>query len=266
MNELRVSTVQTELFWQDEQANLLMLEAKLAPLAKQTDLIVLPEMFNSGFSMSPEKVAQPFEGTTLKWMKAQAKALDSAICGSIAVIVNGKYLNRFIFVHPDGTTHSYDKRHCFRMSGEHEVYSAGNSKVIVEYRGWRILTQICYDLRFPVFSRNQFDAEKDQHEYDLMINVANWPEPRRNPWRVLAQARAVENLAYVVAVNRVGQDDNGNQYSGDSLVVDYQGDLIFDHQRLSAVHTSRLDLQNLVRYRKKFPAWLDADHFTLNLL
>jgi len=264
MDELRVSTVQTELYWQDEQTNLSMLETKLAPLAKETDLIVLPEMFNSGYSMSPEEIAQPLEGAALKWMKAQANALSCAICGSIAIVEDGIYFNRFMFVHPDGALDSYDKRHCFRMSGEHEVYHAGNRKVVIEYKGWRILAQVCYDLRFPVFARNRFIKEKNQHEYDLMINVANWPEPRRNPWRILVQARAVENLAYVVAVNRVGQDENGNQYSGDSLVVDYRGDLVVDHQRQSSIHTNSLNLQNLMRFREKFPVWLDADDFTLS--
>jgi predicted amidohydrolase len=256
MNQLRITPVQTLLHWESEEKNLQMLTLLLQGLKGKTDLVVLPEMFNSGFSMQPHNIAQPMNGTTILWMQQQAKLLGAAICGSIAVIEDANFLNRFLFVRPNGVVESYDKRHCFRMSGEHEVYKAGKQRKIIQYLGWRILPQICYDLRFPVFSRNIND-------YDLMIYVANWPAVRCYPWRVLLQGRAVENLAYVVGVNRIGADGNGIEYRGDSLVLDYKGEVLVDHQSEADLRTQILDLDSLNHFKAKFPAWMDADNFSL---
>ena len=274
MNEMRITSVQDVLHWEDEQSNLQMFTDLLSHLKGKTDLIVLPEMFNSGFSMRPEQFAQTIDGSTVRWMQQLAQQLDCAICGSLAIqessslatqeisslaIQEGSgFVNKFIFVHPSGAIDQYNKRHCFRMSGEHEVYTPGVEKLIIDYRGWKILAQVCYDLRFPVFSRNEND-------YDLALYVANWPEVRRAPWRTLLQARAIENLAYVIGVNRIGEDDNGVIYSGDSIVVDYRGDVIFDHKDTASVHTQVLNLQALNDFREKFPAWMDADAFSLQV-
>lgn len=256
MSDLRVTTIQNILHWEDEQANLKMFEQQLSGLQGTTDLVVLPEMFNSGFSMQPKSVAQSMQGSSVQWMRDQAKALGCAICGSLAINEQGQFVNRFLFVHPDGQIEQYDKRHCFRMAGEHLVYSAGEQRVVINYLGWRILPQVCYDLRFPVFSRNRDD-------YDLAIYVANWPKPRRHPWQVLLQARAIENLCYSVGVNRVGEDANANQYSGDSMVVDFKGDVLFHHQDQVQINTQHLSLQALHQFKEKFPAWKDGDEFSL---
>lgn len=256
MQDLRVTSVQNVLHWENEQANLSMFEEQLAQLSGKTDLIVLPEMFSSGFSMEPKSIAKDFDGDCVCWMQAQAKRLNSAICGSIAVKEAEAFANRFVFVHPNGNIDYYDKRHCFRMSGEHLVYKAGDQRKIINYLGWRILPQVCYDLRFPVFSRNKDD-------YDLAIYVANWPKVRRKPWMTLLQARAIENLSYCVGVNRVGFDGNNIEYSGDSLQVDFKGDVIFDHQQAVGVSTQVLSLASLNSFREKFPAWKDCDDFEL---
>ncbi|MFT5706904.1 MAG: omega-amidase [Oceanospirillaceae bacterium] len=258
MNELRITTVQNVLYWEDEQANLQMFEQQLVSLQGQTDLVILPEMFNSGFSMSPQNIAQFMQGSTVLWMREQASRLNAAICGSIAVEEQGVYFNRFIFMRPSGEFEFYDKRHCFRMSGEHLVYSAGKTRLVIEYLGWRILPQVCYDLRFPVFSRNNND-------YDLALYVANWPKIRRKPWQVLSQARSIENSCYLAAVNRVGHDGNGIEYSGDSLIVDFKGDVLSDQQEKISVQTQSLDLPALQLFREKFPAWKDADDFALTV-
>ncbi|MFN3901247.1 MAG: amidohydrolase, partial [Alishewanella aestuarii] len=214
--KLRVAMLQTELVWQDTAANLQALSQQLAA-APAADLLVLPEMFASGFSMDSAGIAEREPGPALSWLKQQAAHYQSAIAGSLAVrTADGHYVNRLYFVTPDGAVQSYDKRHLFRMAGEHQAYAAGQQRVIVNWQGWRILLQVCYDLRFPVFSRNLGD-------YDAIIYVANWPAPRSRAWWLLLQARAIENQAYVFGCNRVGQDANGLNYRGDSLIVDYLG-------------------------------------------
>lgn len=258
MTQLRVTSMQSALHWEDEQANLKMFEQQITKLKGDTDLVVLPEMFNSGFSMTPDAIAQDVAGSTISWMRQQAQNIDAAICGSLAVRTNGVYYNQFVFAHPNGDIDQYNKRHCFRMSGEHEVYCAGSQRVLIDYRGWRILPQICYDLRFPVFSRFKDD-------YDLMIYVANWPAARRDPWRCLLQARAIENQSYVVGVNRIGSDANDITYSGDSLALDYKGELLFDSKAASVVDTQIFSMEGLNTFREKFPAWMDADKFEVDL-
>ncbi len=253
---IRTSLVQTHLDWQQPEANRQRLESLMAPLEGQTDLIVLPEMFTTGFTMAPEEVAEPMQGPTLAWMQQQAGALGAAICGSLVVEDEG-YRNRLLLVTPDAEVQFYDKRHLFRMGNEHQHYAAGDQRALFELKGWRILPQVCYDLRFPVWCRNRDD-------YDLMLCVANWPAPRRNPWRTLLQARAIENQSYVIGVNRVGEDAMGLEYAGDSLLVDFKGDALLDGPAGEPfIKTGLLSADALHQFRQKFPAWQDADDFEL---
>ncbi|SFX19118.1 amidohydrolase [Marinospirillum alkaliphilum] len=255
--DLRITLIQTELHWQQPETNRRMLTDKLAPLAGNTDLIILPEMFSTGFSMAPEQLAEPEPGETLRWMQQQAQQTGAAITGSVMVQDDQGFRNRLYWVTPDGQVQHYDKRHLFRMASEQEHYVAGQQRLVVNYRGWRILPQVCYDLRFPVFSRNRGD-------YDLAIYVANWPESRRHAWRILLQARAIENLSYVAGVNRVGTDGKGLSYSGDSLLADFAGQLLLDHQAGGRfVETRTLSAEQLNGFRNSFPAWQDADDFSL---
>lgn len=254
LTKLNVALLQTELVWQDAAANRQQLAGQLQQV--KADLIVLPEMFSSGFSMQSAVIAEP-EGETLAWLKQQAKQLNAALCGSVATRVTSGCVNRCYFVTPQGDVSFYDKKHLFRMAGEHQAYQAGTERLVVQYRGWRILLQVCYDLRFPVFSRNRND-------YDVALYVANWPAARSHAWRTLLQARAIENQAYVLGCNRVGTDGNGVEYRGDSLIVDYLGQPVADlAPNAAGVLTGELDLALLTQYRRQFPAYLDADEFTL---
>jgi predicted amidohydrolase len=256
MQNLRISLVQTRLDWQQPESNRSRLAELMAPLAGQTDLIVLPEMFTTGFTMEPETVAEPMSGPTLTWMREQAVTLNAAICGSVVIEDNG-YRNRLLFVTPEGEIEHYDKRHLFRMANEHQYYAAGDSRRVIEYKGWRILPQVCYDLRFPVWCRNRDD-------YDLALFVANWPSPRRHPWRTLLLARAIENQCYVVGVNRVGEDGKGLEYSGDSLLVDFKGQALLDGPAGEPfIKTGLLSGEALQQFRHNFPAWQDADNFSI---
>jgi predicted amidohydrolase len=256
---LRVTLVQAELAWQHPAANREQFSQLLQGLAGLTDLVVLPEMFTTGFMMAPETHAEPYGGATFTWLQQQAQQLKAAICGSVATEASGKYMNRFMFATPDGSVQFYDKRHLFRMGDEVNHYSAGVERTVFHYQGWRILPQVCYDLRFPVFMRNRND-------YDLAIVVANWPAVRRKPWRTLLQARAIENQSYVLGVNRIGIDGLGLAYSGDSLAVDFKGELLIDQAEGTAfVQTTALDLLALKQFREQFPAWMDADDFDLKV-
>ena len=259
MMNLRVSLVQADLVWEDPAANCAQLEERLADLAGKTDVVVLPEMFATGFSMSPTG-AEIGRGPVLQWMQVQASRLGALMIGSLKVKQQNSFLNRLYAVHPDGSFVSYDKRHLFRMGAENEFYQAGDKQVIVSYKGWNLAVFICYDLRFPVWSRNVGMA------YDAAIYVANWPAPRANAWRTLLQARAIENLAYVVGVNRVGTDANNLSYAGDSLLVDFKGGLQLDLQAKDQILTSELSAVDLADFRAKFPAHLDADLFSLSSL
>ncbi|MDZ7810870.1 MAG: amidohydrolase [Arhodomonas sp.] len=251
-----MSLVQADLAWADPTANHHHLEELLAPLAGSTDLVILPEMFATGFTMEPEHHAEPADGPSLAWMRRQAARLGAVITGSLAVSEQGRHRNRLYWVRPDGSTEHYDKRHCFRMAGEHEHYAPGQRRLIVELLGWRVCPLICYDLRFPVWSRNHDD-------YDLLLYVANWPAVRRTGWQRLLPARAIENLAVVVGVNRVGSDGNDRDYAGDSVALDWLGDPLAECASAEAVRTVTLDPARLQRFRERFPAHLDADAFTL---
>lgn len=255
MQDLIVTLVQCELDWEAPADNRRHIESLIAGESGQADLVVLPEMFTTGFSMNALANAEVPGGDTEQWLQDWATRLDCALTGSIAVRQGEEVFNRMLFATPEGITH-YDKRHLFRMAGEHKRYAAGQDRVCVTWRGWRILLQVCYDLRFPVFSRNRED-------YDLALYVANWPAVRRDHWRSLLKARAIENLACVIGVNRVGDDGNGIGYSGDSLAFDAQGRVLADLEDRSAVHRVTLDGDSLLAYRERFPGHLDADAFAL---
>jgi omega-amidase len=254
----RVSVVQQPLVWQDAAANRAHFEQVLAPLAGQTDLVVLPEMFTTGFTMRPEIHAEAADGATRAWMLAQARALDAAVGGSVAVSDQGRYYNRFMIALPQGLTYWYDKRHLFRMGGEHRHYSAGSHALIVEWRGARLCPLVCYDLRFPVWSRR-----RPELEYDIVIYTANWPAARRFAWSALLRARAIENQAFCIGVNRVGDDGAGVAHAGDSVVHDFTGQPLLELNDKAQAVTVPLDLDALRAWRDKFPAQLDADVFTL---
>jgi predicted amidohydrolase len=266
MSELRVTLVQCDLRWEDPDANCRMLEETLGGLGQaDTDLIVLPEMFATGFTMNSREMAEPMaESRSVAWLQGQARQRGCVVTGSVAVVENGGYFNRLVWARPDGSLATYDKRHLFRMAGEHERYAMGHERVIVELKGFRLLLSVCYDLRFPVWLRQQ-PAPGEHFEYDALLCVANWPAPRRHPWCTLLQARAIENLCPVIGVNRVGEDANGLPYAGDSMLIDAKGEALIDEPEGRVfVKTGSLSLDELKAFREKFPAWRDADHFILS--
>ena len=262
MQALNISLVQGNTRWHDPVGNRDYYGALIAPLHGRTDLIVLPETFTSGFSNEAIAHAETMDGPTVAWLRGQSKALDAAITGSVQLRVGNDVFNRLLFVTPDGQVRHYDKRHLFRYADEHKRYAPGRERLVVEWRGWRICPLVCYDLRFPVFSRNRHDPQRG-FEYDLVLFVANWPSARAHAWRTLLRARAIENLGYCVGVNRVGVDGNQLPYSGDSAVLDYLGQAMADLGAQEQVVTVALDHAALQAFREKFPAWMDADAFDL---
>ncbi|WP_129139908.1 amidohydrolase [Modicisalibacter coralii] len=266
MSELRISLVQPDLRWEDPDANCRLLDEQLGGLDRTTtDLIVLPEMFATGFTMNSREMAEPMaDSRSVAWLRAQARQRGCVVTGSVAIQEDGDYYNRLVWATPDGDVSHYDKRHLFRMAGEHERYAMGNDRVIVELKGFRILLTVCYDLRFPVWLRQQ-PRGGEHFEYDALLCVANWPAPRRQPWRTLLQARAIENLCYVIGVNRVGQDAKQMDYAGDSMLVDFKGEALIDEPRDEPfIRTGSISHETLARFRDKFPAWMDADRFEVN--
>lgn len=255
---LRVTLVQQSLAWHDPEANRRHFDALLAPLANETDVIVLPEMFPTGFSMDVAKLCEPVNGPTAQWLERKAAELNAAITGSLITREGDRYFNRLLWCAPGSPTAHYDKRHLFRMAKEHASFTPGGKAITVEWRGFRICPLVCYDLRFPVYSRRRADLD-----YDLLIYVASWPAPRRQAWRTLLKARAIENQAFVVGVNRIGRDGNGIHYSGDSAAHDFLGEPLAELGEESAVTTVELDRAALLAFRERFPAHLDADRFTL---
>jgi predicted amidohydrolase len=256
MPDLRVTLVQSHLHWEDAAENRALFATTFKQLRGVTDLVVLPEMFTTGFSMRSRELAEGMDGRTVAWMKEQAQAMDAALYGSVIIQEGDHYYNRGLFVTPDGTVTTYDKRHLFRFAKETDHFTPGSKRVVVEWRGWRILLQICFDLRFPVFARNRGD-------YDAALYVANWPEVRRYPWSQLLIARAIENQCYVVGVNRVGQDGNGHLYSGDSAVIDPRGAATAMEPSVDSVLTINLDHKALEDFRSVFPVGMEADRFDL---
>jgi omega-amidase len=258
MQDLTVTLIQAELVWQNPVANRSRFTEQLASLADKTDLIVLPEMFTTGFTMQPEQLAEPAEGPTLQWMREQAALTGAVITGSVAVSDAEQFFNRLYWVRPDGSYEQYDKRHLFRMGREHEHYVAGARSLVVELNGWRICPLVCYDLRFPVWSRRRAELE-----YDVLIYLANWPAVRRYPWQTLLRARAIENQAYCIGVNRYGVDGLGYEHSGDSVALDFMGQPIVSAPEQAWQGGATLSYSALHKFRQKFPAHLDADNFRL---
>lgn len=252
-SSLRVSLLQAPLAWHDPAANHAAFDALVAtvPVA---DLFVLPEMFATGFTMAPDAVAEPMDGASVRWMQALADARGAAVCGSLAVSDDGAFFNRFIFAHPDGRLDTYDKRHLFALAGEDRAYSAGQTRAVIEFRGWRIVPQICYDLRFPVWHRYPRGC-------DLMLFVANWPAPRIDAWRALLKARAIENQCFVAGVNRVGRDQNDKRYPGASALHGPGGESLVAAGEVRTALSVRIDRAALIAERERLPFYRDADRF-----
>jgi omega-amidase len=265
MQALNISLVQGATRWHDAPANREYYGSLVRRVAGQSDLIVLPETFLSGFSNDTRASAEGMDGEGVAWMRALATEVNAVVTGSLAISEGGKIYNRLIWARPDGTFAQYDKRHLFRMAGEHTRYGGGTERLIVELKGWRILPQVCYDLRFPVWLRNRrLESATGGMDYDLSFFVANWPAPRRQPWRTLLRARAIENLSYVIGVNRVGVDGNDLPYAGDSAVIDPVGEPLIELGTQEQVVTVTLDPVPLLAHRERFPAWMDADNFSLD--
>ncbi len=264
MIDLRVSLVQSATLWHDSPGNRGMISSLCLPLQGQTDLVVLPETFTSGFTNETLVNAESMDGPTLVWMRDLANGLQAVVTGSVVMRDGDRFFNRLLWVRPDGTLEYYDKRHLFRMAREHQRYAGGDRRLIVELHGWRVCPMVCYDLRFPVWIRNRFNrSTPDRFDYDLLLFVANWPSARRQPWRTLLRARAIENLCYVAGVNRVGTDGNEIHYAGDSAVIDQVGEHIVELGAQVQVATTALSAAALLAHRERFPAWMDADQFEL---
>jgi omega-amidase len=254
---MTITLLQTNLFWEDQTANLAHFNQLIANIDTATDLIILPEMFTTGFSMRPESLAEPTEGLAWQYMRQWAQTKDAAICGSIIAHENGRYYNRLIWMQPDGQYFTYDKRHLFGLANENQHYSAGEHKLIVTWRGWRICPLICYDIRFPVWSRNVED-------YDMLIYVANFPTRRIKAWNSLLVARAIENQCFAVGVNRIGVDGNDIPHSGDSSIIDYEGNLLFYQSEGKEIcYTMSLDKSDLLNFRQNLPFLKDKDSFII---
>jgi predicted amidohydrolase len=261
MSSLSVSLIQTNLYWEDKNRNLAMLEDKILGISEKTNLVILPEMFSTGFSMRPSIFAESMDGETIAWMKKMAISKKIILTGSIIMEENGQFFNRLIWMLPNGTYGYYDKRHLFAYAGEDQHYTAGNKRLITSVNGWKINLQICYDLRFPVWARQQSNIETP--EFDLLIYVANWPEKRSHAWKTLLMARAIENQSYVIAVNRVGLDGNLINHSGDSMIIDPLGNILFTTQQNEVIHHMELHKDALNDIRNIFPFWKDSDEFQI---
>ena len=254
-NHLTITLVQTHLLWENPQANRTAFQSKIEKLQNTADLIILPEMFTTGFTMNAAPFAETMDGETIRWMKTLAQKMNTAITGSIIIKHEDRYFNRLLFVEPNGAVSHYDKRHTFTLAGEDKVYEKGLQKIIIDYRGWKICPQICYDLRFPVWSRNT-------EGYDFLYYVANWPKPRINAWDTLLQARAIENMCYCAGVNRIGIDGYGHEYTGNSAAYNMLGTPIATAKNEELV-TVALDKEHLKAYRQKLRFLDDMDRFTL---
>jgi omega-amidase len=255
---MKVTIIQPDIVWENKSLNLRKLRDLITPLFTQTDIVVLPEMFNTGFSMNPEHLCEPSHGETSDWMLEISQMGNFGVCGSFIVKEKEFYFNRWVFVSPEKDLWCYDKRHLFSMAGEDKIFSKGRKRLIFSFRGVRISPFICYDLRFPVWSRNRND-------YDLMINAANWPESRREVWLTLLKARAIENQCYVAGANRIGTDGAGIKYSGDSAIINPRGMIIASAKSdAESSITGEVSMDELSDFRKKFPVNNDADNFILN--
>ena len=253
---MKVALIQAPLVWENPKQNRNYFEDKINSIRETIDLIVLPEMFTSGFTMNPKAVAESMQGETVLWLQALAKAKNSAITGSLVIEENGNFYNRLVFVFPSGAIKTYDKKHLFTLAGEDKAYTSGTQKMLIEYQGFKICPLICYDLRFPVFARNT-------EEYDVLIYVANWPKPRINAWDALLKARAIENMCYTIGVNRIGEDPNKHDYPGHSQVIDELGNYLIEPQEIEGVFITTLNKNTLEANRQKFGFLNDRDTFTM---
>ena len=253
---MQVAIIQAPLFWESPKLNRTYFDIQIQNLPKETHLVVLPELFTSGFTMRPAAVAETMEGDTVNWMRTIARKHNLALTGSLVIFEKGQYYNRLLFVFPNGALQFYDKRHLFTLAGEHKEYAPGRQKLIVHYLGWRLCPLICYDLRFPVFSRCNED-------YEVLIYVANWPKPRVNAWDSLLKARAIENMCYTIGVNRIGEDHNQQEYNGHSQVSDFLGNYLIEPQEKEGVYITTLNKKALFDTREKFGFLKDRDAFTL---
>lgn len=265
MNNLSITLIQTSLHWQDVDANLRMLSEKISSITRPTDLIVLPEMFSTGFSMNAKTMAEDMsQSRALDWMKKTAAEKNCVLTGSLMLREGKKFFNRLIWMLPDGSFETYDKRHLFSFAKEEQTYTAGTERLIVELNGWKICPMICYDLRFPAWSRNSLLDGEAAAAYDLLLYVANWPERRVQAWKYLLIARAIENQSYVAGLNRIGNDGNDIYHSGDSLVADALGNILYHREHQEEIATVQLDMEELKKVRKQFRFLKDADSFLIN--
>jgi omega-amidase len=253
---MKTAIIQTTLVWENPSVNISNFEQKINQISKQIDLIVLPEMFTTGFTMEPKSVAETMDGTAIQWLKSTAIKKNCAITGSLIITENNHFYNRLVFAFPDGTIEFYDKKHLFTLAGEHKTYTAGSQKKIIDYKGYKICLLICYDLRFPVFARN---AE----EYDLLIYVANWPNVRIQAWNILLKARAIENMSYVIGVNRIGTDNNNLEYNGQSQIIDFMGNNVVEAHENEGVFITTLNKNQQKLAREKFNFLNDRDNFIM---
>lgn len=262
MQDLKVSIIQTDLVWKDVAANLASFAYDIAQIEDDVDLIVLPEMFNTGFVVDPEDSAEEMQGESMLWMQKHAREKQAVICGSLIIQENNNFFNRLFLMRPDGSFQQYDKRHLFSMGGEHQKFTGGTESLIVELKGWKIKPLVCYDLRFPVWAKNNYS--KGKYDFDMLIYIANWPASRRDPWMSLLKARAIENQAYVIGVNRIGEDGNGLAHAGDSNIYDAKGKKLIQHaSNTEYTETLLLSKKSLNDFREKFTVGLDWDRFSV---
>lgn len=255
---MKTALIQSEIIWENPEANRNYFEQKINAIPESVDLIVLPEMFTTGFTMNPETVAETMDGKTMGWLQSLAKAKKTAITGSLIIADNNNFYNRLVFVFPSGEIQFYDKRHLFTLAGEDKVYTSGTQRLIVDYLGWKICPLVCYDLRFPVFARNV-------ENYDLLLYVANWPKPRINAWDILIKARSVENMCYTIGVNRNGSDNANLEYVGHSQVVDFLGNYVLEPQEIEGVFIVELDKEKMTNARNKLGFLNDRDSFEIKI-
>jgi len=262
MTNLRVTLIQSEIHWENIDANIAMFEEKIWNIGVETDVIILPEMFSTGFSMNAKSLAEPMNSKTFRWMKQLAAQTKALLIGSCIIREGARYFNRLLAMFPDGTHNTYDKKHLFRFAGEEKYYSPGTRKLFLEWKGWKIFPLICYDLRFPVWSRNKMS--NNSLDYDLLIYLANWPAPRLNAWDTLLSARAIENFSYCAGVNRIGVDGYGAKYLGHSAVYNYKGEAAAFLDDGDEIETVSLSKEKLESFREKVKFHLDADGFEIN--
>ena len=263
MGLLGCTLIQSQLHWEDKNANLQMFEKKINTITTQTHVVILPEMFSTGFSMQPEKFAEKMDGPTVEWMKKIASSKKIILTGSIIIEAEQNYFNRLIWMLPNGQYGYYDKRHLFAYGEEDKYYTAGTKRLIASVNGWKINLMVCYDLRFPVWSRQQL--EDGSFEYDVLIYVANWPQRRNTAWKSLLRARAIENQCFVIGVNRVGNDGNNIYHSGDSMIIDPLGEILYQKADEEDIFTMQLNKERLNEVREKFQFWRDSDEFKISI-